>query len=518
MILDTATILPGLGRGLRACWRGVYRLAGGVPLQTALLSALLTTALGFGLTHFPGCSLPPAPAPAPSPAPDPEPAPLALPGSWLIGVTDNDRRDLALAAILEDQSLASWLKTAGMSWRVFDRQAQALHEYGYDQVLADAKLAPPAVLLLDSTGHVVRTAPAPATADALKVWIQGKTLVEPPPSGHAPSGHVRKLGYLPPSKAKLSKPQGGSWKDSGNPVLPRAQWRELDRRSIFGAADWILDQDGIGECVGCGSAGALRRARVLAGMQDRKLSPGCLYAQINGGQDEGAVIADACTALQKQGTCLYTTVGIQPIYTRQQPAGWEQEAVRFRVEECYHCDTFDEIVSALELGYLPVYGIMVGDSYENFDRYGVAGHASGPGNHCMCADGVKHLADGRWVLDNVNSWGSAWGPDKNGRCYLDEQHFAGGDQPDCYVIKTCTEDPQEPIKPPKPMVKDPPKAAPKTCACSPLCECGCNRGQPCRCPPPATWPPSDPLPALPSPAAPRVGPPAACGPNGCPPK
>lgn len=237
----------------------------------------------------------------------------------------------------------------------------------------------------------------------------------------------------------------------GEPALiPRSQWTPIDRRDLFPASTWIMNQGEIGSCVGNGSAGALRRARFLqnGGDDDIALSPGCLYAQINGGVDQGAVISDALAALIQSGTCDYATVGESPYYMNQLPSGWQTIAQRFRIDAAYHCEDFDSIGSALQLGYIVVYGIMVGNNFQNFDQYGVAGHAGGPGNHCMMADGMTQLPDGRWCVDDCNSWGSTWGPWNNGRCYLDEQHFQNGDQPDAFAIQAAVADPENPNQPP----------------------------------------------------------------------
>lgn len=231
------------------------------------------------------------------------------------------------------------------------------------------------------------------------------------------------------------------------PVIPRSEWKPVSRRWLFGS-DFILDQDSIGSCVANGSAAALRKTRLMNGQADVPLSPGCLYAQINGGSDNGAVISDALTALQQTGTCPYATVGEKPFYTQQLPTAWQEEAARFKIGQAYHCQSYDEIGTALQLGLVVVYGVMVGSNFESFDQYGVAGHSSGPGNHCMHADGMAQLADGRWVLDNANSWGATWGPWSNGRCYLCEDHFLHGDQPDAFAIQRAIDDPEHPNDPP----------------------------------------------------------------------
>src|SRR5579872_465983 len=234
-------------------------------------------------------------------------------------------------------------------------------------------------------------------------------------------GNKRLLASIP-SNGKM-KAMLKPYKASGNPVLPRSEWFALSRRDQFGGTDWILDQQQYGECVGGGGAGSLRRARVLGGGKDVKLSPGNLYSQINGGQDQGAVISDALDALMKNGVCTFATVGIDPIFSSQQPAAATQECTRFRVAEGYHCASFDELVSALLLipDAIAFYGYQVGSNFENFDKFGVAGHARGPGNHCNGADGIALLNDGRWVLDDFNSWGYSWGPFGNGRVYIDEE-------------------------------------------------------------------------------------------------
>lgn len=246
---------------------------------------------------------------------------------------------------------------------------------------------------------------------------------------------------------KLPHPDYGGLKKwaAANPVVPRNQWVAINRRSIM---PWIMDQDGAGSCVGNGATGASRRARFLAGQTDVQLSPGCLYAQINGGRDNGAVISDSCTAMMQTGTCTYALNGEKPFYLNQLPPTWKTEAARFKIQQAYHAETFDDIVSGLILGFIPVYGIMVGNNFEQFTSEGVAGVSKGPGNHCMHADGIVALSGGKFGLDNVNSWGASWGPFGNGRCVLIEDHFLNGDQPDAYLIQAVLSDPQDPNQPP----------------------------------------------------------------------
>jgi hypothetical protein len=252
-----------------------------------------------------------------------------------------------------------------------------------------------------------------------------------------------------------SIPSGGlmastlpNYEAAGNPMFPRSDWFEMNRRGAGRAFDTIFNQGSFSSCVGNGWAGALQRARAARGATPFVLSPAFVYSLINGGRDRGAVISDGIGALTKVGTCLFSTVGQSPIYSSRMPEAARAEAARFRISDAYHCRTWDEVVSAILSGlFVPTYGMQVGSNFNRFDSHGVAGHNRGPGNHAMHADGVKKLPDGRWVIDNVNSWGTNFGD--GGRCYLDEEHlFDNGNQADVCVIRAFVEDPLDPVQPP----------------------------------------------------------------------
>jgi hypothetical protein len=394
--------------------------------------------------------LPPPPIPpVPPDPPKPGPTPTTT-ADFVVGVTDNVNRDLKVASILEDHQLAKWLDDNKIKWRVFDVGQQAYTFYRIDRILDAAGVKPPAIVTY-ANGKLLRAAKAPDSSDAVKTFITGKA------ASVFEDGEERLLTRLEPSRAILVHAKIPRWADEKG-VIPRNQWKDVDRRAVFGDPDWIYDQNGHGSCVGNGATGALRRVRYLAGMKDQKLSPGCTYAQINGGRDGGAVIGDSLTALTKTGTCLFSTVGQDPIYLSRLPKGWKDEAARFKVDQAYTAPSFDEIVSGIQLGYIAVYGMQVGGNFNSFDRDGVAGLARGPGNHCMHADGCRKLPSGTWALDNVNSWGPNWGPWKTGRCYLIDKHINGADNSDAYLIKGASEDPKEPVRPPVQSKKPPTEA------------------------------------------------------------
>lgn len=256
-------------------------------------------------------------------------------------------------------------------------------------------------------------------------------------------GHRRYLGSLPDTSGKFKAlPRFADH----FPVIPESDWFEVDRRAMF-AAFGTFDQNGHGSCVGNGWAMGASKARALAGMKPVLLSPAWFYSLINGNSDNGAVISDGIAAGVNVGFATFATVGQDPIYQSRMPAAAKAEAGRFKLSRAFQVNSWAEIISALLMPkpMIPVYGYQVGNNFERFDNYGVAGHDRGPGNHCNHADGVKKLPDGRWVLDDHNSWNASWGPFGNGRVYLDENHlFGGGDQPDCCIIETVVDDPQDP--------------------------------------------------------------------------
>ncbi len=431
---------------------GTYFLTvGGATGDKETLKTCVITATGGVPPLPPPTPVPPTPIP-PTPVP---PVPAGVAADFVVGITDNTARTLPQAGILMDGELLSWLNAANVKWRVVDKDAAEFANDRYAADLAAAKVTPPAAIryLKGKVLSVVSADKVP-TSDAVKAFVKGtladelvKWDVETSSLYYKQDGEKRLLTRLSPDKAKLVPLQKAvRWSDVKT-VIPRDKWRDVSRRDIFPASLWILDQGQVGSCVGNGATDALRKVRFLSGMTDLKLSPGCTYAQINGGSDNGAVIGDSMTALTQTGTVLYSTVGETPYYLRQLPQGWQAEASRFKIAEAYVTPTFDEMASAIQLGYILVYGMQVGNNFEHFTAEGVAGISPGQGNHCMHADGMKKLANGQFAFDNANSWGATWGPWGNGRCYLVEGHFAHANISDTYAIKAAIVDPQESIKP-----------------------------------------------------------------------
>lgn len=235
------------------------------------------------------------------------------------------------------------------------------------------------------------------------------------------------------------------FKVRANPTIPRDKWEEIDRSSYPVP---VLNQGNHGSCVGHGSTTAFWFAFIKAGgtVPSGGFSPTSLYSQINGGRDNGAVVSDSMDALMENGVGLMSDVPESVIYERQISAAAKAKYKRFRVAAAYHVETFDEIVSALLLGFMVSFGITIGSGFNRPGKDGLIESGGFPlGGHCMCAYGLKHLADGRWVPVVRNSWGDDFGD--GGDCLLPDGHFKGRNL-DAFAIKTASSDPEDPDKPP----------------------------------------------------------------------
>ncbi len=248
------------------------------------------------------------------------------------------------------------------------------------------------------------------------------------------SGHRRILGCLKPTR-KYGAPL---WKDV-RAVLPRNAWQEC---SMISLGVPTLDQDGISGCVGWGSTGAFWEAWNASGGTPHEFSPSFLYAQINGGSDNGAMVGDAIEALTKTGICLSSEVPDDMIYTREIPKSAYDTAARFKVKSWIQCATFDEMATAVQLRKPVSFGVEIGNAFEPNSQGVIPDQRGGGGGHCMRASGLKQI-NGKWYLEVRNSWGVRFG--LGGTCYMPESYF---DETDNWAIEVELDDPQEVIIPP----------------------------------------------------------------------
>lgn len=422
----------------------------------AVAGVVLALAFVFG---FRGCG---AVAP-PTPGPDN----LADKGRHVIALIDTKNPTIPRGIVL-DSPIFDAMKRDGMFSRV-DINEQFFHDQGYDRLLARAGGAD-ALVVLDESGRRAFAGRLPTDARAVEIILQKHVLNLPAPLPHHPKPTVVNSG----GPLKLAEDGSVAFDDDGtprmlsarptdralfaqlpsyaanNPVFPEKEWPDIDRRNIFGSADWILNQGRVGSCVAQSWVNSLRKLRFLSGMADQKFGPGLTYSLINNGVDKGAVISHGIKALTQYGACPWEVVGQSPIFKKDMPKAAYTAAEPFKLLDAYRVDSWEELCSALATGeYVAVVCAMVGSNFGRFDQYGVCGHDNGPGNHALHADGIRKLPDGRRVLDVPNSWGYEWGPFKNGRCYLDREHIFGrGMQPDVCVLRLAARNPNDANKPP----------------------------------------------------------------------
>ena len=187
----------------------------------------------------------------------------------------------------------------------------------------------------------------------------------------SPDGYERFLGALPPrienGKVKYNAPNLSSAVN----LIPRSRWKPFNRRL---ASIPILDQNGFGSCVGHATASAIMKARAKAGMTFQLLSPCFVYALGNGNRDAGMVISDAADIVRQYGICLESEFPEGHIYKNQIPKNAYQTAkTRFLAVDIYKCGTFDELGTAIQLGWDIVCGVSVGTQFNDLDRDGVPG-------------------------------------------------------------------------------------------------------------------------------------------------
>lgn len=250
------------------------------------------------------------------------------------------------------------------------------------------------------------------------------------------AGDRRILACLPPVPNDLPM-----FASAGIGVIPRSEWKEVDYFTRFGIK--IYDQNGQGSCVGHGSVMAATIALLLAGASLVRLAACFLYGLINGGRDNGANVSESMERLLDTGVCLESEVGPKNIWKRDFPSSAFETAKRFKIIEAYNCQTFDEIGTALQLGFTVSFGIEIGTQF-NPDANGILPPLRGRrGGHCMCLAGAK-LINGKWYFLVINSWSTAWGI--NGTAWIDESYFQR--DVDAFAIRAGSVDPQDPRNPP----------------------------------------------------------------------
>lgn len=223
-------------------------------------------------------------------------------------------------------------------------------------------------------------------------------------------------------------------------LIPRSKWTAFD--STLKRIS-ILDQNGWGACVGYATCAAVMKARLKAGMTFRRLSPTFIYANGNGNRDAGMIISDAADLIRQIGVAPWELFPDKTIWKQNIPDEAYAEAKRrFLVTDVYKCSSFDEIGTAIQLGWDVVYGISVGTSFNDLNADGVPGFGLSRGGHALTdGEGMKKGSKGNWLVKTRNSWRESWG--LNGFCYLSEDHFSRSGYIDAFAIRSLITDPEE---------------------------------------------------------------------------
>lgn len=240
------------------------------------------------------------------------------------------------------------------------------------------------------------------------------------------NGKIRVLGCLP-SPERTPFRMMAAYKAPLDPSL----YREIV------LADWdpphVSNQGDKSSCTGHGSRCAFETAWIQGGFKKpaANFSGTYVYSWINGGQDQGAVISDACSALQMYGICTEAEAPENLVFHQQFSPNADKVAALCKPQVIGKLQTYDQILAALALGDPVVFGIIVGQNFSDLASDGMAPLPDTvAGGHCLCALGLKNHPKYGWVPLVQNSWDIDWGA--RGRCYLRREHFAS--RVDAYAI------------------------------------------------------------------------------------
>ncbi len=201
-------------------------------------------------------------------------------------------------------------------------------------------------------------------------------------------------------------------------------------------------------CTAHGLGSVMMKVRDLAGFAYIPLGPTSLYAQINGGRDQGSNPSDGITALERNGICTLADVPDTFIRWESISAAAKQTAQRFRITAAgvYTLSSFAEIVTADYLGWGVCLTVNVGNNF-NPGTNGIVGYTPGMANHCVSGGESYKIIDGQPAYRFRNSWTTRWGV--NGCGYITPRYIDQQPQMEAFAIKWTLSDPLDPDNPPQ---------------------------------------------------------------------
>lgn len=261
-------------------------------------------------------------------------------------------------------------------------------------------------------------------------------------------GQSRKMGRtLPQESHRLMRSTMRSFTQyldqTKQKLIPRSEWKPVRNRTMFGR-QYCNNQLRYGACVGASCAMVFAKGRVIRGQPFVNFSWAYIYDQVNNGRDNGACITDVI-AILLAGVPPYEDYDAVPQFNRnKQPASRS----RFKSVEALTLSSFDEMGTAIQMGFYPQYPVQVGTNsrvcnYNKLSADFVCGFDPGPGNHSVHSDGMDFLSSiNQWAFDHMGSWSTNWGDE--GRGWHTERHIQGAAVPDdAYCLIDVAEDPND---------------------------------------------------------------------------
>lgn len=143
-------------------------------------------------------------------------------------------------------------------------------------------------------------------------------------------------------------------------------------------------------CVGHGACTGMEFCWMQSGKPLLEFNPYFIYGLINGGRDQGAMISDALRALQQYGVCLKGDLPRGVMFRNQFPQKAFDNASRFKLLKAFRCDSFEDICSAISLGFVCVLGIYVGANFSKVDSEYVCPvpNRMDGGGHCQLPNSI----------------------------------------------------------------------------------------------------------------------------------
>lgn len=141
--------------------------------------------------------------------------------------------------------------------------------------------------------------------------------------------------------------------------------RANEGEALNGRADvvQILDQDGIGSCACESTCQAMHVTMKRSGAPVEMLNPWSIYRVTSDGRDAGSNIDRNLQFARDVGVLpvkffpRYDAAGkVVNRWNARPPAGWEEIASQYRIDEWYDCTTTADIGTALLLGFAVVIG------------------------------------------------------------------------------------------------------------------------------------------------------------------